>query len=773
MAKEISIIRQEAQQVQNATQVGENTAQRVGGVLVDIVDKAEEHETDIDNLNANTGVDEYPTFSESTAYSAGDVVNYNGKLYKFTSDHAAGAWTGTDVEKANVVKAHIVQELGDSEDKVVSQKTVTEEITDIKSNLKTVYLSELLEYTTSTGLITNDGSLDTRSTHAVINVDGISRVRLVGSYNTGMIQNLYAFYNSTTPSASSLCGTIFRLDTTSEYDLYADVPDGAVILVVNMTLGSLTPYKLTPISYQFPNKIEEIDGRVENLNEIAIDLGQCVYKSYDAMSAVIRGTSVGIDGNLVSQFSHYEINVEGKKLLKIVGSTGKPTNVFAAFYSENEIASSNLINIMSMSDYVPENDYDILVAIPTNAKLFALNASFGLNEHGLSEAKTLAPISYQFPNKIEEVEEITRNSPIYSYNIEDFMYRDTEVGSPDITWNYNVEGIDAIKIMGLNSGYSTAKKGKIEFYDVGETLLSTREFDEIVDEYIDVPQGAVKMGISVFYTQRNTFFVYKAQKKLSDISYHAQYNTDSLNKNIFIKDRELLEKIPESITDGGYMCFSDKEDIEIIHQTPCDTGQNIIMNAAGQSILGITDGHVNFEEKGKPNFYLELKSKFGGLLNFMSCKFYKTGVVFLLGWDEWSNHMIHLLFKSPEDIMEESSAVGPGVRNDDSGDGSITGSFRVVYGQNKISPNDVRDDHIYEYSAYFAGEFIYIIKPNGELFVLQNITEDEYYKNKAILSKATSALWQNANLVEVCCGTERFANIAMRHAYRIKKMFNL
>ena len=71
MAKEISIIRQEAQQVQNATQVGENTAQRVGGVLTDIVDKAEEHETDIDNLYANTGVDDYPAFSESTASPAG------------------------------------------------------------------------------------------------------------------------------------------------------------------------------------------------------------------------------------------------------------------------------------------------------------------------------------------------------------------------------------------------------------------------------------------------------------------------------------------------------------------------------------------------------------------------------------------------------------------------------------------------------------------------------------------------------------------------------
>lgn len=142
MAKEISIIRQEAQQVQNATQVGENTAQRVGGVLTDIVDKAEEHETDIDNLNANTGVDEYPTFSTAEDYKSGDTVNYQGKLYQFTTDHAAGAWTGSDVEETDVVNAHIVQELGDSEDKVVSQKTVTEELTKIRNNFNQTVVSD-------------------------------------------------------------------------------------------------------------------------------------------------------------------------------------------------------------------------------------------------------------------------------------------------------------------------------------------------------------------------------------------------------------------------------------------------------------------------------------------------------------------------------------------------------------------------------------------------------------------------------------------------------
>lgn len=37
-----------------------------------------------------------PTFSASTNYTAGAYVYYNGTLYRFTTAHAAGSWTGTD-----------------------------------------------------------------------------------------------------------------------------------------------------------------------------------------------------------------------------------------------------------------------------------------------------------------------------------------------------------------------------------------------------------------------------------------------------------------------------------------------------------------------------------------------------------------------------------------------------------------------------------------------------------------------------------------------------
>lgn len=776
MAKEISIIRQEAQQVQNATQVGENTAQRVGGVLTDIVDKIATilgaTYMGVATPTTNPGAPDGNVFYFAT--QAGTYTNFGS--VELNEGLNILRWNGTSWTITNVM--NIVQELGTSENAVMSQKAVTEEITDIKSNVKPIYSSELLEYTTGTGLITNDGSLDTRGTHAVINVDGTSRVRLVGNYNTGMTPNLYAFYNSTTPSASSLCGTIFRLDTTSEYDLYADVPDGAVILVVNMTLGSLTPYKLTPVSYQFPNKIESVEQNVEEISDITL---QNILKSVN-VHPNRESQSINAFGNLQSNFNHYTFNVESVKRLRLVGEMGG-TVPFGAFYNSDVISSGNLIQLFKQGEIVVENQYDITLEIPNGAKIFVLNDIVSSSSSGFQEAHTLIPVSYQFPNKIEnieqKVEDETENMPIYEFNLEDFMYRDEEeLSSGNISWHYNVSSVQAVKIMGLKDGFDELSyQGKISFYDNSEILLKEIEYTEIEDDYIDIPSGAVDMVIFARYTQKDSFFVYKATKVDSTLRNHVNYITKlMLDKDInFVKTKDLLKLLSESVSDGAYMDFSDKEDLELLHNTPCDTGQNFAINGEGNGSIGITDGHVNYEEVGKPNFYMQLKSKFGKPMNFMSCKIYKTGGVFLLGRGEnWSTHMIHLIFDSPESIEGDTGLlVSPAVRNDDSGESDIRHVFRTVYGENIIAKSDANDDHIYEYVVYVAGEFIYIISPANKLLVLQNISDDEYHKNAAILQDSISALWQRGNFTEVCCGIGQCCHIAMRYAYRIKKMFNL
>lgn len=59
---------------------------------------------DVENLNANTGISEYETFSDQKAYSAGDIVKYNGLLYTFTTDHVAGAWDESHVKSYSLNK---------------------------------------------------------------------------------------------------------------------------------------------------------------------------------------------------------------------------------------------------------------------------------------------------------------------------------------------------------------------------------------------------------------------------------------------------------------------------------------------------------------------------------------------------------------------------------------------------------------------------------------------------------------------------------------------
>lgn len=43
-----------------------------------------------------------PLFNPTTPYSVGDCVIHDAVLYKFTANHAAGAWTGNDVEAIEV-----------------------------------------------------------------------------------------------------------------------------------------------------------------------------------------------------------------------------------------------------------------------------------------------------------------------------------------------------------------------------------------------------------------------------------------------------------------------------------------------------------------------------------------------------------------------------------------------------------------------------------------------------------------------------------------------
>lgn len=75
-----------------------------------IMEQTNQNTANIATIGRNTGLDEYSQFSTGMDYSAGDVVLYDGVLFRFKADHAKGEWDYNEVEEWSEKKER--EELG-------------------------------------------------------------------------------------------------------------------------------------------------------------------------------------------------------------------------------------------------------------------------------------------------------------------------------------------------------------------------------------------------------------------------------------------------------------------------------------------------------------------------------------------------------------------------------------------------------------------------------------------------------------------------------------
>ena len=146
----INEIKQQAAAVKNATQVGENTADRVGGALAGLADIAEQQDVELGN-KANTSYVNTKFTEEKKRVDAelnkkfdkASIVQTTGEAEdKVMSQKAISASLNKKADKTVVDaelakkfdKESIVQESGDSEDKVMSQKAVSDKLSDLSIN---------------------------------------------------------------------------------------------------------------------------------------------------------------------------------------------------------------------------------------------------------------------------------------------------------------------------------------------------------------------------------------------------------------------------------------------------------------------------------------------------------------------------------------------------------------------------------------------------------------------------------------------------------------
>ena len=100
---------------------------------------------------------EAPAFDSSQAYSAGDYVRYDGGLYRFTADHAAGAWTGSDASAVTIGEelSNLKADLGTLSSLTTTEKTnLVEAINEVDA-----HAGENASALASLGLSVVDGKL--------------------------------------------------------------------------------------------------------------------------------------------------------------------------------------------------------------------------------------------------------------------------------------------------------------------------------------------------------------------------------------------------------------------------------------------------------------------------------------------------------------------------------------------------------------------------------------------------------------------------------------
>lgn len=172
----IDEIKQQAEAVKNATQLGENTAVRVGGVLVDLANKAKELEDNVEtkadstetknkfdaidrknkeqdtaigmkfdssNVSQELGSSEKKVPSQKlvTEKFTAEAARVNAELDKKANAADVTSKMKTEQDRVNAElekkfnKSEIVQTTGEAEDKVMSQKVVTDNLTELQNTV--------------------------------------------------------------------------------------------------------------------------------------------------------------------------------------------------------------------------------------------------------------------------------------------------------------------------------------------------------------------------------------------------------------------------------------------------------------------------------------------------------------------------------------------------------------------------------------------------------------------------------------------------------------
>lgn len=287
------------------------------------------------------------TFSASAVYTAGSYVYYNGSLYRFTADHAAGVWIGSD---ATAVK-------------------LANDVGDLRSAIGTITYTwqDGVKAASDSGLVLTDASYSVTTIPVAMNSSISGFTRANGVYAGICFYDVYGAFISGSYNSSGNDWT---------YDV--DVPDNAAVVKIScLTADKSTRFKFS----QNDISISAAKTTQQTLQDYTIT--QRRYTTNDTLNGYISDCKVVIKSSSV------------KKVLLAVYAYSNGSMRFYKYDANGDrtatiISKSNYFDASSKLLVYSDNDIDIKMIIDwanVSATLEGYYTAYAQQESALFDAR--------------------------------------------------------------------------------------------------------------------------------------------------------------------------------------------------------------------------------------------------------------------------------------------------------------------------------------------------------------------------------------------------
>ena len=358
----------------------------------------QENAADIQRLYRGTGIDEYSQFSTGMDYSAGDVVLYDGVLFRFKVEHAKGAWDYNEVEEWSEKKEREekLTELGSEVTQLVKSTIdkMQEDILGAEYENGKVIKNKYVGIESDTGLLSNaEGEYMVFVKHVIPNEKIIIYTDKL--YSGG--DSLAAFTDSNNPLENAKkipVGGKNNIALNVGYNEIS-VPESAKYIAVTLQFEDrlgLPENKIvaTYSEYAIIQQIKELeDVNKKRYNELQKSkVGKKSINLFDSSREQLVGKYVGSDGKLSSAegcIASYLIPIKPNTLYS--WNTKKFNNNHARFVASDGVTGLHLLNESGEELPYTGNNSGVIKS-PSNAAYFQFTIDF-LGRENISNSACL------------------------------------------------------------------------------------------------------------------------------------------------------------------------------------------------------------------------------------------------------------------------------------------------------------------------------------------------------------------------------------------------